>query len=261
MEDKERFIYENKLIKCMDTSILEELGLTNAEIKIYLALLELGTSTAGPIIEKTGLQNSVVHMTLHKLVQKGFISYVKKGKIKHYEATDPENILKFIDEKKERFKAILPELISKQQYVEKQEAEIFEGFKGFKNMQYEFIEDAKPGDEYLFFAFYTEKPEDYAYVYNFYAEFDKERDRRGIITKGIAPTRIKKLIHKRQIPKIIFVDFPTPSNVSIFRDKVVLTPWEDKPISFLIRSRYLAASFRRFFYSVWDQYQKKQKKK
>lgn len=47
----------------MDTQILEDIGLTNAEIKVYIALLELGTSTAGPIIEKTGLQNSVVHMT------------------------------------------------------------------------------------------------------------------------------------------------------------------------------------------------------
>ena len=39
----------------MDITILEDLGLTNAEIKIYLALLELGSTTAGPIIEKSGL--------------------------------------------------------------------------------------------------------------------------------------------------------------------------------------------------------------
>ena len=60
----------------MDTRILEDIGLTNAEIKIYLALLELGTSTAGPILEKSGLQNSVVHMTLKKLVDKGLVTFV-----------------------------------------------------------------------------------------------------------------------------------------------------------------------------------------
>ena len=47
----------------MDTAILEDIGLTNAEIKVYLSLLELGTATAGPIIEKSCLQSSVVHMT------------------------------------------------------------------------------------------------------------------------------------------------------------------------------------------------------
>ncbi len=63
----------------METAILEDIGLTSSEIKIYLALLELGIGTAGPIMRKTGLQNSVVHATLPKLVEKGFISFVKKG--------------------------------------------------------------------------------------------------------------------------------------------------------------------------------------
>ena len=54
----------------MDTKILEDIGLSNAEIKVYLTLLELGTSTAGPILEKSGLQNSVVHMTLNKLIER-----------------------------------------------------------------------------------------------------------------------------------------------------------------------------------------------
>ena len=42
----------------MDTSILEDLGLTQAEIKVYVGLLELGSSSAGHILEKSGLQNS-----------------------------------------------------------------------------------------------------------------------------------------------------------------------------------------------------------
>ena len=40
----------------MDTTILEDLGLKNAEIKVYLALLDLGVAKAGEIIKKSGLQ-------------------------------------------------------------------------------------------------------------------------------------------------------------------------------------------------------------
>ena len=108
----------------MDTSIFEELGLRNAEIKIYIALLELGTSTAGPIVKKTGLQNSVVHLTLPKLAEKGFISYTKKGGRKIYTATNPKNINKFIEDKKRKYNIILPELLAKQKQTQIPEAEI-----------------------------------------------------------------------------------------------------------------------------------------
>ncbi|MDP7521026.1 MAG: helix-turn-helix domain-containing protein, partial [Candidatus Pacearchaeota archaeon] len=234
-----------------DTSILEDIGLTNAEIKVYLALLELGNSTAGPILDKTSLQNSVVHMTLHKLVEKGFISFIKKGKIKHYRATDPKNIINFIEEKKTRFETILPELLIKQKKQETQEAEIFEGFKGFKNMLYEFIKDANKGDEYLFFSFYTKNHKDFEDVYNFYKEFEKERKRLGIKVKGIAPSNIKHMFKGRNIKNILFLDVPIPMNISIFKNKVIFTPWEDKQVSFMIHSKQLAESFRNYFYSIW----------
>ena len=125
----------------MDITILEDLGFTNAEIKIYLALLELGTSTAGPIIEKSGLQSSVVHMTLNKLVTKGFVSFVKEGQRNHYQATNPEHISTYIDEKKKQFEQILPELLIKQQLAkQKFEMTAFRGIKGVKELLLELLE-------------------------------------------------------------------------------------------------------------------------
>jgi hypothetical protein len=49
-----------------------------------------------------------------------------------------------------------------------------------------------------------------------------------------------------------YVDFPIPLNISIVNDKIMFTPWEDKQVSFLIHSRQLAESFRRYFYSIFD---------
>src|SRR3989338_5391745 len=97
----------------MNTKILEDIGLTNAEIKVYLSLLELGTSTAGPILQKSGLQNSVVHMTINRLIDKGFVSFFKEGKRNNYQAANPNHILEYLDEKKTNFQSILPELILK----------------------------------------------------------------------------------------------------------------------------------------------------
>ena len=236
----------------MDATIFEEIGLTNAETKIYLALLKTGTTTAGPLLKETGLQNSTLHKTLHQLVKKGFASFIIKGKVHYYSAADPETVLKFIQEKENKFESMLPELKALQKPIEKQEAEIYEGFKGFKNMLNEFIKDAEKGDEYLFFAFHTKNPEDFEFVYNYYKDFDTERTKKGIITKGLAPTDLRDIIKKRKA-ELKFVEFPIPLNLSVFRDKVIMTPWEDKKVSFLIHSRQLAESYRTYFYSIWNQ--------
>ena len=58
----------------MDNSILEDLGLTGAEIKVFISLLELGSSTAGKVVEKSGLQNAVVHRAFHSLAEKGLLN-------------------------------------------------------------------------------------------------------------------------------------------------------------------------------------------
>ena len=88
----------------MDTEILEDLGLTPTEIKIYISLLELGVSSAGKILEKSKLPNSTVHRDLNSLIEKGLISFILEGKRKIYKATNPENFFEFIQDKKGNLK-------------------------------------------------------------------------------------------------------------------------------------------------------------
>jgi HTH-type transcriptional regulator, sugar sensing transcriptional regulator len=256
MENNRNIYIQVKHNFMMDTSILEDIGLTNAEIKVYIALLELGTTTAGPILDKTGLQNSVVHMTLHKLLEKGFATYILKGKTRHYQASDPKNILNFIEQKKKKFETLLPELLIRQKTQEKQEAEIYEGIKGFKNAHYEMIEEAKKGDEYLFFSFSQMESEYTEQALAFFKDFERERKLRGIAIKGICPRELRNKLLDRDMSTMLFVDFPIPTNISICNDKVIFMPWEDKPITILVHSRQLAESFKNFFYSIWNKYKK-----
>ena len=84
----------------IDTSILEDIGLTNAQIKTYLALLELSETTTGPVIKKSGLQNSVVYNALSQLIEHGLVTFVLKGKRKYFSATSPKNLVKYVGDKK-----------------------------------------------------------------------------------------------------------------------------------------------------------------
>ena len=125
-------------------------------------------------------------------------------------------------------------------------------------MLYSAIEDAEEGDDYLFFAFITKNAVQNRDVYSFYGEFTAERKRRGIKVKGIASESSRKLFQKymQDTSHVLFVKYPTLQNISIFRNKVIMTPWEDREVSFLITSRQLADNFRNYFMTIWKAYGK-----
>ena len=238
----------------METLALENIGLTNAEIKIYLSLLELGQTKVGSIIEKSGLQSSVVHNTLNKLKEKGIISYIKKDKIKHYNATSPNNLIGFIEEKKKQIQKILPELLLKQKLAKgKNEAEVYQGTKGITNLLLEFIEDGKKGDEFLFFAADVEKTNEE--IQDFYKKYDPKRKNKGLIVKGIVPSKIKHLFKERikqNFMEVKFTSTKIPPNMGIFRNKICMLNWGEKPIGYIIHSKQIAKQYKEFFNSIWD---------
>jgi HTH-type transcriptional regulator, sugar sensing transcriptional regulator len=236
----------------MDVAIFEEIGFTAAEAKIYLALLELGPTTAGPVIRMTELQNSVVHVTLQRMIHKGLATFVIKNKTRFYEAVAPAAISKIIEERKMRFDVLLPELLIRQHNKEKQQAEIYLGFQGFKSMLFELIGQAKPKDEYLFFSFFTSSQDDHDNVFLFYKEFEKERKKLGIVVKGIAPASLKDKMIGRDMSGIKFTTAPSLLNISIFNDKVIFTPWEQEKVTFVLTSAQLVRSFKDYFYEVWN---------
>ena len=101
----------------MNIKILEEIGLTKTEIKIYLTLLKLGQSTTTNIVRKAEIHASKVYEFLDKLIQKGLVSYVIKSNKKYFSASEPDFLKEFLREKENKIKEqeseinkILPEL-------------------------------------------------------------------------------------------------------------------------------------------------------
>src|SRR3989344_9185969 len=81
---------------------LQKAGLTEGEAKIYLALLKLGSSTSGPIIKESKVANSIIYRILDSLIEKGLVSYIIKEKTKYFRAAEPNKIIEYIEEKKEK---------------------------------------------------------------------------------------------------------------------------------------------------------------
>lgn len=89
---------------------LQSLNLSLNEAKIYTALLEIGQTSAGEIIRKTGLHRSVVYETLDKLIVRKLVIEIDKQKIAFYQVTDPSRILQNIKTQEEIALELLPKL-------------------------------------------------------------------------------------------------------------------------------------------------------
>ena len=51
--------------------ILQRIGLTEGEIKVYLSLLEIGSATSGKVTRSCGISGSKVYEVLDRLNKKG----------------------------------------------------------------------------------------------------------------------------------------------------------------------------------------------
>jgi len=239
----------------MDTSILEDLGLTGAEIKVFLTLLELGASTAGKVVEKSGLQNAVVHRAFHSLAQKGFITSILEGKVNHYQTVEPKLLLSFIDEKKERLQKILPELeATRINAPQKPQASLFQGIRGVK--------------ELLNLMLDTHSKEYYAYggplraheLFGdfFWDSFHRQRIHKKIKAQLLFHAKLRwwaNQLNKRSLTtvKTTSKDFEELTETIICGNRVAIIIYLDKPFGFLIEEPQTAKSYRKFFELIWKQ--------
>ncbi|MCB9359384.1 hypothetical protein H6503_05615 [Candidatus Woesearchaeota archaeon] len=237
----------------MDTKVLEDIGLSEREIRVYMTLLEEGPSSAGAILEKASIQNSVFHFCVNRLIEKGLVGYVKKGKIRIYNAAEPESFMVYLEEKKNAVEKLLPELKAKQSLVEeKRSVEMFEGMKGVWNALIELIADAKPGDDFLFFTADLGDYEKDESVQKFYERYHLQRKKRKLNVKGISPTRLRKMHESWAGRMIRYTDLPMPANHGICGDKVVFMSWDEKPSAILIQQKNFVERQRKFFWAMWE---------
>ncbi len=230
----------------------EELNelLTENEKQVYLALLKLGEVTASPILEKTGLQNSVFYRTIHRLMEKGFVGYVLRGKIKHFKANNPEVFLTQIREKEAEIKKIIPSLkeIQKISGV-KVDAEVFVGVKGILAMYRLLIADSKPKEEYCFFG--IDVPSYKQAMEAVYIPFRKYRIEKKVKVYGIHRMELKGKMEKVKNTIERYTNFPLPPNMTIFRDKIIIASWGETPTGILIHGKDIAEQYRKMFWKIW----------
>lgn len=238
---------------------LESIGLNKSEIKVYLALLKIGTSSTGPIITESKTANSKIYEVLEKLIQKGLASYFTKENVKYYKATNPKMLSDYLDEKKaeieqqkEKLDKLLPSLIAfSQEKEEEKEAVIFSGPRGVKTAFTNLVDELKKGEEVHIMGVY-----DFGEKFMHLAlHFQKMRSNKKIKAKFLINQEAKNIskefkkyppVEIKYLPKETF----TPAIFLIYKDKVIINLAKEMTF-FVLKSKSTKEAFEAYFQLLW----------
>ncbi len=228
----------------MDTKALQQLGLTETESKVYLALLELGPSLAGQLSRKTGLHRRNIYDITERLIQKGIIGYILKNNRRFFEASSPERLKEIIEEKQKSLSEILPQLNELyNQAKEKQETNFYKGTEGLKTI----FQDQLESKEILILGASSEAFEILPFYFKWY---DKDRVKRRIKTRIIANKRFNKPIPLSEI-RYLPEKYANPLAINIWNDKVAIILWKAPPLAIVIKQQEIADSYKKYFELIW----------
>lgn len=238
--------------------VLQELGLSINETKVFVALLNLGATTAGKVAEKCKLHRTNVYDALERLGEKGLVSHILKDETKIFEASDPESLSRLVDERKAKLESIMPQLILDKQFSKKTSVHVFEGVKALKLAFYALLKYNKPIHIY---GLPKHAPE---IVKNFIDLFHKTRIQRKILMQHIynenSQERIKYLNSLAYTEaKYLPHQFDTPISTLTCGDEVLIIYWLE-PLTFIrMDSKQLAETYKNYFgflYSAAEEYDK-----
>jgi len=224
---------------------LRELGFSQNESRVYLALLELGCCNVGKIAVKSRVHRTNVYDSLEGLSRKGLVSSVLKGKIKFYEAVNPECLLTLVREKEAKVMELIPKL--KERHTIKEEiARTYEGVQAFRTILNSWLEKKES-------IFTYGIPKDTVKsIGPFINHFHKRRIKKKIIMKHIYNENAKERItYLNKLPyteaKFLPEDFDTDSNTALCGDEIMIIHWKKNPFIIHLKQKELADTYRKYF--------------
>jgi len=246
-------------------SLLQKIGLSEKEARVYLAALELGEAPAQEIAKKAGINRTTAYFHIEELIKKGLISSIEKKKKRYFYASNPENLLRMIDLKekeisdlKKDLNSFLPELKTIYNLApHKPKVRFFEGIEGLKSIQEDILRSKfKEGfglvnldDAYKVFP---PSPKDHRHKLK--KKFLKEK----VVRKIIYTSRKGEILPKKETNPPVerkFIDpqkFSFHTEIYIYGEKIALMSYKGKLIGVIIEDSELAQSLKVLFKLAWS---------
>lgn len=237
---------------------LRNLGLSRAEVAIYLAALEMGKSLPKHLADKSGIKRPTLYKLLPELFSKGLLSETTVGKRRYLVAEDPESYVEKKEADLELMQKYLPELrtLLAVAFV-KPKIIFYEGIEGVKRIYLDNLRERKPTLNFV--SLENIHPAIDEYASNYYIPL---RIKYGITIDILlsGPARSAEMNLKTDsafLRRVKIVDskkFSIPLDCYIYGDNVSFALWrkDSEPIGLIIRSKEIAMTMRSIFNYIWQ---------
>ncbi len=239
------------------TARLLELGLSDKEASVYLAMLELGPASVQEIAKKSGVNRSTSYSAIEVLQGRGLASSTQRGSKMLFTAESPSRLAAVLnrerqelDEKKKKLEESIPYFLALYNAIDdKPQVRFFEGPEGISAVR-ETMQRSR--GEYLSFT-----------------AIDEGTIR---ISKMDEPQRLKmsRKVHGRfiyslkpgiQLPKmdlttwevreLPYGSYPFTGEINIVDHKVAAIVGKGRATAFVVENREMADLFRAMFNAAW----------
>src|SRR3989344_1034640 len=239
-------------------NLLKNLGLSEAESKIYIAALELGKSLPKHLAEKANIKRPTLYEFLPQMMEQGLLSETTIGKRRYFIAEDPQILLEKKQVEIDQLEKLIPELrILLLASTTKPKIIFYQGIEGVKKIYLDNLREKKPTLNFI--GLENINPEIDKYAQHYYIP---RRIKYGITIDIIISGAVRSpFMYLKTDPyalrKVKTIDakkFPIPLDAYIYGDNISFSLWrkDSEPIGVIIRSKEIATTMRSLFNFIWE---------
>jgi len=237
---------------------LKIIGLSENEIVMYIAILELGKGTVSQISRKASLNRTTGYDVLNRLISKKLINISGKEPKQEYTAESPDQLEVFIAGEFERrqielneAKNIIPELKSIHNVMGRPQIRFYEGKEGLQKV----YEDTLTSHEEI--RAYASVEDIGPTLPHYFPEYYKRRAKNGIPIRAIFPesheARDRAKLDKEEKRQSLLVPskkFGFHPEINIYDNKVMIASWREK-LGIIIESAEIADAMKKIYELAW----------
>ncbi len=234
---------------------LTDLGLSEKEARVYIALLSREYVGTSKLIHATGLHSQYVYDALIGLEAKGLAHHVIHSGRKRFAAQTPKHLETLIQEKKRTVDALVPQLMALSGKGDLQTFEIYQGVESCKAQDFRMLEEAPVGERLdiigdegrRFFDLMGDDIDVYESM-----RIEKKVHLRHIVSPNNATEVLEALQRPKYFELRTLTGFAVGHiNTLVWSSHISLHAFGNPTTTFTLKDREVAQSYRNFFDALW----------
>jgi len=237
---------------------LINLGFSQKEASVYLALLELGKRTVTPVARMANINRTTVYDILDSLAAKGLVSVSGKEPLQEYVAESPEKILSMVETQIKKDQAnlqqaqnLIPQLKSLHNVTDRPKVMFYEGKQGMEQV----YGDTLTSHETI--LAYANVNEMHAAMPDYFPKYYQRRTKKGIHIRAIIPSNKAGIERVNKDKEEARESALVPENkvyfspeINIYDNKIMIASWKEK-LGIIIESKEIATAMKTIYELAW----------